>query len=571
MALPVGDARSSWRFRRRPMSPPWVCPNLWPTKTDRKQPLTRVSLFYRIGLFCARRRWLVIGAWAVLLLAALPLAPQLPGALRSGGFTLDDLEASRARILLQDKLGSPPSAMVIVFESETDARAGDLPFEAAVSRALADVPAAQHVAGLLTHQFSPRQVSSDRRTVYEVVALDLAPDDSPEALEPVKSALKEVPGITSRLAGGPAFYGDIQVLSEHDLQRSEVISLPLAALALLIVFGSFVAAGLPIAVGGTAVVIALGGCYLVAQAMPLSIFVLNLATLLGLGLGVDYALLMTSRFREELAARGLRRAAGHAAPSDQSAVNEAVAVTAATAGRAVFFSGLTVLLGLIGLVLFEFMVLRSVGIAGAIVVGAAVTAALTLLPAVLAVLGPRVDALAVRRLHSRTDRQEEGAWARLARRVMDRPLLFFIPTLLLLLLLGSPFLHVRFNAPDATILPPGVSSRQAYDALATTFGEGEFAPLSLAIRTNGPATDPANVGALYDYSRRIALDQRVGHIDSQVDVDPRVTREQYQLLYGAPGGPADQFAAVRLAATTRDDLTAFTVYTYYGPNRPEGQ
>ena len=141
------------------------------------------------------------------------------------------------------------------------------------------------------------------QTPEQIVALDLPPDDSPAALEPVKSALHEIPGVTALLAGGPAFYGDIQELSENDLRRSEFISLPLAALALLLVFGSLVAAGLPIAAGGTAVIIALGVIFAVAQVTPLSIFVLNLATLLGLGLGVDYSLLMTSRFREELARR----------------------------------------------------------------------------------------------------------------------------------------------------------------------------------------------------------------------------------------------------------------------------
>ena len=181
------------------------------------------------------------------------------------------------------------------------------------------------------------------------------------------------------------------MLSEHDLQRSEFISLPLAALALLLVFGSLVAAGVPIVVGGMAVVDrARRALYFVAQQTPLSIFVLNLATLLGLGLGVDYALLLTSRFREELQVAA--EDASPDGPVDQEAVNDAVADTVATAGRAVFFSGLTVLLGLIGLVLFEFMVLRSVGIAGAAVVGLAVAAALTLLPAGLALLGPRVDA-----------------------------------------------------------------------------------------------------------------------------------------------------------------------------------
>ena len=528
-----------------------------------------MSVFYRLGLFCARRRWLIIAVWALALMAALPLAPQVIGELRSGGFTLDDLEASRARKLLQDNLQTPQSAMVIVLQSTTDARAGDPAFEAAAAQAIARVPTAAHVAALIPHTLAERQVSADGKTVYEIVALDLAPDDSPLALEPVKEALTPTPGITALLAGGPAFYGDIQVLSENDLRRSEFISLPLATLALLIVFGSLIGAGLPIATGGTAVVIALAVVYLVAQQTPLSIFVLNLATLLGLGLGVDYALLTTSRFREELAIRGLRHQKSD--PAHQPHINDAVATTVATAGRAVFFSGLTVLLGLIGLILFEFMVLRSVGIAGAIVVALAVCSALTLLPAVLAVLGARVDRLAVRRLQPASDRHEDGGWARLARRVMDRPLLFFVPTLLILLVLGAPFLHVRFNAPDATILPPGVPSRQAYDVLAGTFGEGEFAPLSVAIRTTGSATDPQNIAALYEYSRRIAADPRVSHVDSLVDVDPRMTLPQYQLVYSRPGGPADRYIAERLALNTRADVTAFTIYTHYGPNRREGQ
>ncbi|MEP7361498.1 MAG: MMPL family transporter, partial [Chloroflexota bacterium] len=518
-----------------------------------------MSLFHRLGAFCARRRYAVVAVWALLLLVALPFAPQLPGALRSGGFTLDDLEASKARQALAG-LPVPPSAMVIVIQSQTDARAGDPEFEVAAAKAIAAVPTAAHVTGILPHTFAPRQVSADGKTVYEIVALDLSPDDSPDALAPVQAAITPQPGLKIMLAGAPAFYGDIQDLSESDLRRSEVISLPVAALALLLVFGSVVAAGVPIVVGGSAVVIALGALFFVAQATPLSIFVLNLATLLGLGLGVDYALLMTSRFREELRTRDT---------SDQAQINEAVAITVSTAGRAVFFSGLTVLLGLIGLVLFEFMVLRSVGIAGAAVVAVAVSAALTLLPAGLAILGARIDALPIRRRASVPGKEGDGAWARLANRVMDRPVLFFVGTLLVLLILGTPFLHVRFNAPDATILPASEPSREAYDVLAREFGEGEFAPLILALRTDGPVTDAQNVGLLYDYSRELAADPRVNHVEGMVDVDPRLTRDQYQLIYGAPGGPADRFVRNVLAQTAKGDVAAFTVYTPYEGNRAE--
>jgi RND superfamily putative drug exporter len=427
------------------------------------------------------------------------------------------------------------------------------------------VPRAAHVTGVLPHTLNPHQVSADGSVVYDVVSLDLQPDQSPEALAPVQAALVPQPGIRTYLAGGPAFYGDIQTVSESDLRRSELVSLPLAAIALLLVFGSAVSAAVPLAVGGTAVLLSLAIIFVLASLTPMSIFVLNLTTLLGLGLGVDYSLLMTSRFREELGRRG-----GGRLPDgriDREAVESAVAVTVASAGRAVFFSGLTVLLGLAGLVLFEFMILRSVGAAGAIVVGLDVAASMTLLPALLAIAGPRIDALAVRRLRHRDPDAGEGGWGRLARWVMARPVRVFVPTLALLVLFGVPFLHARFNAPDASILPESVPSRQAYDLLVHEFGPGEFDPLLLAIHTTGPVTSPANVGELYDWSRRIAADPRVVRVQGIVDLDPRLGKAQYELLYSTPGGPPDRFAATQLQATTRGDLTTFSVYTPYDPNR----
>ena len=516
--------------------------------------------FARLGRFVVRRRWAIVLVWAAILVAAIPLAPRVPSVLRAGGFILDDLESARAKTLLQDELATPPSAVVIVFHSDT-AVAGTAPFETAAAAAVAKVPEAPYVVRVLPHGLSPRQVSADGHTAYDIVFLSIAPDDSPAALPGIRDRLAQPAGLEVQLAGGPAFYGDVQSVSESDLRRSEVVSLPLAAIALLLVFGSVAAAALPLIVGGAAVVVALAAIYLVGSVTPMSIFVLNLATLLGLGLGVDYSLLLTSRFREEMALRA-------ADPPDRR-VAGAVEATVRTAGRAVFFSGLTVLLGLAGLVLFEFMILRSVGIAGAIVVLLAASSALTLLPAVLAIVGPRVDALAIRRVVPRDD--PDGPWARLARRVMRHPVAVLVPTLGILLVLGSPFLHVRFNSPDSTILPASVPSRSAFDRLADAFGEGEFAPLALAIRTAGPATSPANVAALYDYSRRLAADPRVRRVDSLVDVDPRLRKDQYQLLYADPNGPRDRFIATALAATTKGDLTAFTVTTPYGGNNDQGR
>jgi RND superfamily putative drug exporter len=512
-----------------------------------------MSRFERLGRWCARNRWLVVGAWIVLVGLAVPLALQAPGALRAGGFIRDDLESAQAKALLEREIGLSQAAVVVVFHSET-ARAGEPAFEAAAAAAVADVAGAAYVRAVIPHVLSTRQVSADGHTAYDVVLLNLSADDSPRALPGLRAALHDQPGMEVGLSGGPAFYGDVQAVSEEDLRRSEIISLPLAALALLLVFGSVIAAGIPLVVGGAAVVVALAALFVIAGLTPMSIFVLNLATLLGLGLGVDYSLLMTSRFREELAARGWQR----------EAVEDAVGATARTAGRAVFFSGLTVLLGLLGLVLFGFMILRSVGIAGAIVVAFGVAAAMTLLPAALAIAGTNLERLRIRRVQPRPD--DEGPWSRLAWAVMRRPIAVLVPTLAVLLVLGTPFLHVRFNAPDARILPEDAPSRAAFDRLAEEFGPGPFAPIVLAIRTEGGVRDPANLAELYDYSRRLAADDRIERVDSLVDVDPRMTLEQYQLVYGSSADPPDRFIAQVLTATTRGDLTAFTLITPYGPN-----
>ncbi len=499
---------------------------------------------------------LVIGAWVLIVLCALPFAPQAPGALQAGGFDLPTLESARSRAALESELGAPPSALVLAISSSR-LTPGTPQFEAAAQQAVAGVASAPHVVGSRSHLIAPTQINVEKKIVYDVILLDLKPDDSPAALEGIQSALVEVDGIKVAIAGGPSFYADIQSVSETDLQRSELISLPLAAVVLLLVFGSAVAAGLPLAVGGATVLVALAAIFGVAQATRMSIFVLNLTTLLGLGLGVDYSLLLVSRFREELG-RGAK-------------LGDAVQRTVATAGRAVFFSGVTVMLGLAGLALFDFAILRSIGIAGAITVAIAVASSVTLMPAILSLLGPRVNRLAIRRLGS-GEVNERGPWARLAHAVMRRPLAVALPTLALLIALGTPWLGVRFNAPDGSILPERVASRQALDALTDAFGEGSFSPMTAAVRTSGPVTSAENIALLYDWVQALQADPRVARVDSIVSIDPRLTLTQYQLLYSADGAtPPDRYAAQILSFTTAGDLTTVSITPTNGPNRPESR
>ena len=458
-----------------------------------------MSAFERLGRWAARRRWWVVGAWLALLIVAVPLALQTSGALRSGGFIREDLESARSKQLLHDEIGLPEAAVAVVLHSKT-LRAGEPAFELAAAEAVAAVPGAPHVvASSRTCWPRARSRSTDTR-----------PTTSSSSTcrptirrSPCRScaALRHARGLEVELAGGPAFYGDVQTVSESDLRRSEIISLPLAALALLLVFGSVVAAGVPLVVGGAAVLVALAAIFVVA------------------GAHADEHL--RAQPRDAPRARPRRRllaaddepiprgAGGAATGRSRTRSTMLSGVTVATAGRAVFFCGLTVLLGLLGLVLFEFMILRSVGIAGAIVVGLAVAR------------GAHAAARAPdhRRPPDRSPSRSGRSAPQAARtdrghasrnRVMRRPVAVLVPTLGILLLLGSPFLHVRFNAPDASILPASVPSRVAFDRLTAAFGEGEFAPIVLAVRTDRAGHDAGQPRPRSTTTpRRLAADPRV--------------------------------------------------------------
>ena len=499
-----------------------------------------------------RWRWVALAIWAAVLLAALPLAPRVFGVLAAGGFSSGELEAQRAGELMNRRFGANPATLFVVYDDPTGALLPSDPrFLDAVERSVADVAAVPSVAAVVTPRANPRQVSPDGRAAYVNIALTSLPEDYRGVLPAVEHALKPPPNLRMTLTGAPVFYADIQEVTERDLRRAEIISFPFAALALLLVFGSVVAAAVPGLVGGAAVVVTLAAMVLLSQVSPLSIFALNLVTMLGLGLGIDYSLFIVSRFREELA-RG-------------RSVPDAVAWSVATAGAAVLFSGITVFVGLLGLLTFDFGALRSLGVAGSMVVLVCVLAALTLLPPALGVLGPRVDALSLRRLLGRPApppgpemAAQHGFWARLSRFVMARPIMTLLPVMALLVGLGLPFLRVEFGAPDASILPEDVQSRRGFDLLARHWGEGELAPVLVALRTRdgGSPLRPEHLDGLHTFAQRLVADPRVERVDSAFTLDPRLTLGQYRMLYDAPDPSriVDAYARAAVLASVRDDL-----------------
>ena len=516
-------------------------------------------MFYYLGKIATRYRWLIVGFWMVTIAVSLPFAPRVSEVLHSGGFVSPDAESERAINLLAQKLHLDLTVVQVIFTSQN--YTADSPqFVQQARVALAGVQRMPEVSGIVSFADNPRQISLDRHAAYVNITLKADPDSAPKLLPELEHRIQPVPGLKASIGGGPVFYEDIQSVSESDLRRAEMLAFPFAIIALLLVFRSVVAAVLPALLGGCAVVVSLALLFGLGQVTTLSIFVLNITTLFGLGLGVDYSLFMVSRFREELA--------------HGYSVEEAVAITVATAGRAVTFSGFTVSIGLSGLIFFHINMLHSVGLGGILVVLIAVFAAITLLPAVLAIIGTRVNAFPVRiaRLWGRgriqpagaDGNQQHGFWYRLSQLVMRYPVRILVPVLLVLIALGLPFLGVRFSAPDASILPAHVPSRAAYDLLASRFDVRETTPILLAVQTKGDVLTLANIRNLYSYVRRIEADPRVARVDSIVSADPRLTLDQYELLYTHPQLIADPYLSALLKSSAAGDTTLILVISKYG-------
>ncbi|HEX6510877.1 MAG TPA: MMPL family transporter, partial [Chloroflexota bacterium] len=243
------------------------------------------ALFARLGLAMYKRRWWVIGVWLVAVLAAAPWFPRVAHYLRVGGFSSPSVESAQARDTLQSDLGQNLSAITVVYSSPT-LMATDSRFAQEVQQSLQGLQGMPGVDRVVLHTYNSRQISPDGHTAFEQVVLNILAEDSPNQLPRIESGISQPPDLTMIVGGPPVFYADIVRLTSSDLRRAETVAFPIAAVVLVLVFGSVVAAGVPLAIGGAAVLVTLALIALIAQFTEMSIFVLNVTTMLGLGLGV---------------------------------------------------------------------------------------------------------------------------------------------------------------------------------------------------------------------------------------------------------------------------------------------
>ena len=486
-----------------------------------------LNLMDRFAQSLVRWRWVVLAVWTVAGAVAAVRAPATPGLLNIRGGSERETEASLTEDLLNARFSRPIGEFYAITLEAPGSFETPGP-RAALDTLLAALSRQPYIRGVVSYPSTNDTtfLSHDRHATFVIVALKAARGDSAGALvTPVRTLVRatlartpEAAGIRARVTGRAPLDLDVRTVVTRDSARGEERLLPLTLVILVLAFGALVAAALPLIVGVLAITISLAIIGVVARFTPMSVFVLNMTTMIGLGVGIDYSLLVVTRFREELA-RGARR-------------REAAARTLATAGRAVITSGLTVVVGFGALLLTPLIETRSVGIGGLIVVAVAVLLSITLLPALLAVLGREIDRprWLARRLAWYHAPQTWEKWARTLARNPVRALLYGGTVIGLLTL---PVFWIKIGLPSRHWWPAGTEAGEGLDALTRMGVAGYIQPVRVLVElpAGRSAVAAASLRGLMTMTDSLRADPRVREVRSLVNVQSNGSLLGYSVLY----------------------------------------
>jgi putative drug exporter of the RND superfamily len=457
-----------------------------------------------VARWSARHRFTVIGVWVVLfLLGGLLTSMYLSGALTTQAQFTNNPDSKQAQTLLEQRLSGPRRSYEVVIVRSDSKTVTDPEFKAYVQRLKGDLDAlTPAVVQQATdpYQAGGRFVSHDQHAILIPVTMAGTLDDADKNIDQVLDRTLHAPhpqGFRVWVAGEATAAKDSNTIAEEDLRTGETIGIVAAVVILIVVFGALAAAVVPVVLAIIAIVVALGLVSLLGLAFDLSFFITNMITMIGLAVGIDYSLFIVSRYREE-------RAHGR----DKLA---AIAAAGGTANRAVFFSGMTVVLALAGMLLNPTTIFRSIAAGAIAVVLVAVAASLTLLPALLAVMGDKVNALRVPVLFRRRQQDPErtrGFWAGVARRVMARPVTSLLLATGILLVLALPLVGIKTGFSGISTYPDGVQSKQAFTVLSRDFSGGLTSPAQIVV--DGDVRSPAVTAAIGKLQADLKADPAYG-------------------------------------------------------------
>jgi RND superfamily putative drug exporter len=505
-------------------------------------------MFVSLGrLSGSHPRMIVLLSLLIVLLGALYSKDVMQRLTLAPGWEVPGSGSTESVRMLREHMGRDETQVIMLFRPRSDVL-GDVDspaYRGAVDEVAGRIARNPEVKSVVSYHSGGdiRLRSKDGRLSYAVVQLERAADEGIAAFERLREQVQS-DAIEVMLGGELATYVDIRQQLARDILHAEVASFIALSVLLIWVFGSVVAAALPLIVGIVSIVLSVAVLKTFTQFIDISVYAANVVSMLGLGLAIDYALFIVSRFREELAA-------GHD-------VDRSLMITLRTAGRTVVFSGLTVASSLFCLHLLPQRFFQNMGLAGSISVGAAMLTAVVLLPALLGLLGHRVNRLALPSLARRAARQQEGGhWYRYSYFVMRRAWPVLLVTLGLLLAMGLPMLHMEIGPADSKSLPVTAESRQVQEILKQRFSHSDMGPLVLAIQTHGDAHGHAALAGLDAYTQQLRALPGITQVSGLTSVEPDLTLADYQLLYKYP----EQFplASETLASYAKGDTTVMYV------------
>ncbi len=512
-------------------------------------------------MFEAWGRWVYRWRWPTLFASAIALVLSVLVLVRGGKLTTGTIpgtESGRAVHLISQELHQPGgSSFTVIFHHPT-LEAHDPAFVDAMRAALAPLEHDRRIQSVripadLPSPFDEALLGRSGHRALAIVGMAAEFKEAAHQYGAVRASIHPGP-FDITFTGSLAYKSDLDHILERDLRRSELVTIPLSIIVLLAVFGTLVASAVPVGVGGLAVIGGVAAVLFLSRHLDVAQYAMNIVTLIGTGVAIDYSLFIVSRYRDEL---------------DTGAdVPDAVAKAVATAGRAVAFSGLAVAIGLAGLLFYWGTYLSAIGMAGSVVVALAVLYALTFLPALLSVLGKRIN---LGKLPFEMP-QGEGFWHAIATWVMKRPVTVLIPTLALLLLFGAPFLNLRMSSADITSLPRTAEARRGFETLRSEFPDQVATRIAVVVRyPNTPVLTPDRVADLFDFGRRLRQIHGVTAVESVVDLDPRMSRDDVVNLFLLPEMmyPPALIRAIR--ESVGDHIVVLSVRTNAGATSDEAR
>ncbi|MCA1840549.1 MAG: MMPL family transporter [Actinomycetota bacterium] len=512
------------------------------------------SFFYRLGSWCASKRWIVLAIWIIAIGAVGPQAAKLQDRLSQGGFEVAGSQSDQVKqSLAKDFTAQHQFNDLVVFHSQT-LDASEARFKQVVAASIQALRKGRGVASVTDPFATPqRSVSKDGHTAIATASLSESQDEVLKHTDALQRAVDDASrgsGVEVLLTGGGPFYSEFSKTTTHDLERAEKVAFPITLVILVIAFASVVAAGVPLVLALISLFVSFGLISLLASATTVSLFTQNIASMIGIGVGIDYSLFILTRYREESRAGRDR--------------NDAIAEAIATSGKAVFVSALTVVVALSGTLLVKLPAFRSMGAGSMIAVFFAGAAALTLLPALLAVLGKGVNALSFSR---RTAGGETGGmWRRWAHFIMRRPVAPLIISITIIALLASPVRSLRLGSSGPSILPASSGPRRALELTASAFGSGQIGPIVLVVKADQLVTGPA-FKDIFALSDRLASDKEVASVTSIATLVPGVSEQEAQQALRDPR--LSPFAFSMIAKDSRS--TTLTLVSKHQPNSAEVQ